>query len=98
MLEPSVQISSDSGHDGKEFTPAACFLTVGIVPGHPLEQLVQENDRQRELHDCDPLCESQGSDLEHNLKREKELAFDFQKNWGKLGNWKKNSRNDNDTK
>ena len=69
MLVPSVEISGYSGHDGKEFTPATRILTVGVVPGHELEQLVQENDGQREFHHRDPLCESQRSDLEHSLDK-----------------------------
>ena len=71
VLAPSVEISSDSGQDGDKFTWAACFLTVGVVPGHPLEQLVQENDGQRELHYHEPLCETQRSDLEYGLKSKK---------------------------
>ncbi len=50
-------------------------LTVGEVPGDELEELVQEDDGQRELEHGDPLVDRQRSHLEHSLEKREIEGF-----------------------
>ena len=63
---PRVAVSDDDGQDGDQLAPLE-ILTIGVVPRDELEQLVEEDDWQRELHHGHPLLERQRGDLEHVL-------------------------------
>ena len=65
---PSVDVSHNDGQNGQELTPLEILLTIRVVPGNELEELVEYDDGQRELHDSHPLLEREGSDLENVLK------------------------------
>ena len=74
MLVPGEKVGYEGDHNGAKFVPAeGNVLTVGVVAGHELEGLVQQDDGQRELHDGHPLSHGQRRDLEHGLKGKKWL-------------------------
>ncbi len=70
-LVPIVAVGNDCHGDTRQLLqPAkhAAILTVGVVAGHPLEDLVHEDDGHRELHDGHPLVDAEGSDVEDNVE------------------------------
>ena len=73
MLVPGVEVSHESDENGRQLgPPEGGLLTLNVVPGGKLEELVEEDDRQRELHDGHPLGEGEVGNLENVLKDEKE--------------------------
>lgn len=69
MLVPGVEVSEESDEDGRQLGPPKVgLLTLNVVPGSELEELVKEDDRQGELHDGDPLGEGQVGNLENVLE------------------------------